>query len=275
MSARHSRAEPGSFSWRRIGAMVLRHIYLFRGSWPRLIELAYWPTVQVLTWGFINSFFHSHSSWVAQAAGVLLGAAIMWDVLFRSQISLSLSFLEEMYARHLGHLFVSPLRVHEWIVSMITMSALRSLIGLVPAVGLAWLLYHYSLFELGFPLIVFFLNLLLTGWSISLFVCALVLRFGLGAESLAWAVTFAITPVTGVHYPISSLPDWVQPISWSIPCSYVFEGMRVVMFDGTFRADLLGAAIGVNLLYFAVGAAVFLFTFQVARRRGLLINIGE
>ncbi|MBI4185135.1 MAG: ABC transporter permease [Proteobacteria bacterium] len=275
MSGPDRRPPLAAFSWRRVAAMVLRHVYLFRRSWPRLVELAYWPTVQMLTWGFINAFFRAHSSWVAQAAGVLLGAALLWDILFRSQISLALSFLEEMYARHLGHLFVSPLRVYELIVSLIAMSLIRTAIGMAPAIALAYVLYRYNLFELGLALIAFFASLFVTGWSIALFVCALVLRFGLGAESLAWAVMFAITPVTGVYYPIDSLPGWVQPISWSIPSSYVFEGMRAVMFEGVFRADLLAAATALNLVYLAVGAGVFLAAFHVARKKGLLLNVGE
>ena len=32
----------------RIGAMILRHVYLLRTSWPRLFELMYWPTIQIV-----------------------------------------------------------------------------------------------------------------------------------------------------------------------------------------------------------------------------------
>ncbi|MGA1562501.1 MAG: ABC transporter permease, partial [Gammaproteobacteria bacterium] len=96
------------FSPARIGAMIIRYAYLLRRSWPRMLELIYWPTVQMLLWGLISQFFVQHSTWVAQAAGVLLAAVMLWDVLFRAHLGVSLAFFEEMYARNMGHLFVSP-----------------------------------------------------------------------------------------------------------------------------------------------------------------------
>ncbi|MEX2643221.1 MAG: ABC transporter permease [Acetobacterales bacterium] len=262
-------------SLRRAGAVMLRHLYLYRASWPRLLELAYWPTVQMVLWGLISQFFQGHSDWVAQAAGVLIGAVILWDILFRSQIGMSVSFFEEMYARNLGHLFVSPLRPWEFVAALMGISALRVLCGAIPAAGLAWVLYAFNILSIGFPLLLFFLNLLVMGWAIALLVCALVLRQGLGAESLAWAVIFALAPLSGVYYPVSTLPDVIEPLAWALPSAHVFEGMRAVMFDGNFEAGHLAAAAGLNVIYLAVGAAIFLWAFRAARRHGLLLNIGE
>jgi hypothetical protein len=39
----------------RIAAMVLRYVYLLRSSWTRLLELIYWPAVQLFVWGFLQS----------------------------------------------------------------------------------------------------------------------------------------------------------------------------------------------------------------------------
>src|SRR3954469_18491872 len=147
-------------SVRRIAAMVLRYWYLLRGSWPRLLELAYWPTVQMILWGFISQFMATNSSWVAQASGVLIASVLLWDAMFRGQLGVSISFLEEMWSRNLGHLFVSPLRPYEWIIAMLAMSFIRVLIGVVPAMLLAIPLYHYSIFGLGLPFVAFFLNLM-------------------------------------------------------------------------------------------------------------------
>ena len=43
-------------------------------------------------------------------AGTLIGAVILWDILFRGQLGFSISFLEEMWARNLGNLMMSPLK---------------------------------------------------------------------------------------------------------------------------------------------------------------------
>jgi ABC-2 type transport system permease protein len=260
---------------RRIGAMVLRYVYVLRSSWPRLLELAYWPTMQMIIWGFITEFLYTNSSWVAQAFGVLLSAVILWDVLFRGQLGFSLSFLEEMWARNLGNLFVSPLRPIEHILAMMTMSLIRTIIGVAPAALLAIPLYHYSIFGLGLPLLAFFVNLLVMGWAVGLMVTGLVLRYGMGAENLAWFAIFALAPVSAVYYPVSALPEWLQWIAWALPSAHVFEGMRGVLVEHVFRADRLAIAALLNLLYIALGTVIYLRFFDLARRRGLLLQVGE
>ena len=262
-------------SFRRIGAMVLRYVYLLRGSWPRILELAYWPTVQMILWGFISQFFLTHSSWVAQAAGVLIAAVLLWDVLFRGQLGVSIPFLEEMWSRNLANLFISPLRPYELIVALLGMSFIRTFVGVVPAAFLAIALYHYSVFDLGLPLLSFFINLLVMGWAIGLVVSALILRYGLGAESLAWIAIFAVAPVSAIYYPVAVLPEWLQAVAWALPSAYVFEGMRAVMFEGVFRTDYLLKAVLLNIFYLGLGSAIFLYAFRVARREGLLLKMGE
>lgn len=259
----------------RIYAMMLRYFYLMRSSWPRVVELVYWPTVQMVLWAFTNQFLAEHSEWVAQAGGIFIGAILLWDVLFRSQLGVSVVFFEEMYSRNLGHLFVSPLRPHELVLALLTISLTRTLIGVGAAAGLALVLYHYSIFSMGLAVVAYFFCLAVMGWSIGLMVVAMVLRFGLGAESLAWAVIFAIMPLAGVFYPIETLPGWLQPAALALPAAHVFEGMRSVVVDGIFRYDLLMNAVLLDGLYLLVGSTVFLLAFRAARQRNLLLHVGE
>jgi ABC-2 type transport system permease protein len=128
---------------------------------------------------------------------------------------------------------------------------------------------------MGFPLVLFFFNLIVMGWAIGLLVVSLVLRYGLGAESLAWVAIFAVVPFSGVYYPIATLPGWLQPVAFLLPASHVFEGMRAIMIDDVVRWDLLATAGALNALYLGAGFAAFLLTFQRARRSGLLLNVGE
>ena len=264
-----------SGTWQRIWAMVLRHSYLLRSSWPRLLELAYWPTFQLLLWGFITTFFLQHSSWIAQAAGVLISAVLLWDVLFRANLGLALTFLEEMWARNLGQLFISPLRPSELIVSLMFISLIRTLISVTPAAFLALPLFDVWVFDLGLGLAAFFFNLMVMGWAIGLLVSGLLLRLGLGAESLCWLGIFLIAPITGIYYPVEVLPDWLEPVAWTLPSTYVFEGMRSVLFDQVFRWDLLAGAVCLNLLYLLLCSGVFLWMFRVARYQGKLLQQGE
>lgn len=264
-----------AISFRRIGAVMLRHLYVLRSSWPRILEMAYWPTMQMIIWGFVSTFFYSQSSWVAQAFGVLIGGVMLWDVLFRGQLGFSLSFLEEMWAHNLANLYVSPLRPAEHILALMAMSVIRTLIGVLPAAVLAILLYRFSIFSLGLPLIAFYLNLVLMAWAVGMVSTALLMRFGLGAENLVWFLIFLVAPVSAIYYPVSVLPGWLQPVAWALPSTHVFEGMREVMFNGNFDQRLFWSAVGLNALYLAVGLAIYVAAFHAARRRGLLFQVGE
>ena len=267
---------PGSvFSWRRVAAMILRNLYVLRRSWPRILELVYWPTMQMVLWGFITTFFVQHSSWVAQAAGVLISAVLLWDVLFRANLGIALPFIEEMWARNLGQLFVTPLRPYEFVVALTVMSAIRTVVAVAPASLLALPFYDVWVFQLGPPLVAFFANLLVMGWCVGLIASGLVLRAGLGAESLCWFGIFLLAPVSGIYYPIATLPEWLQVVAWAIPAAHVFEGMRSVLFDGVFRHDLLVNAVALNVVYLGLSAGFFLYIFRVARQFGLLLQQGE
>ena len=263
------------FSPGRVGAMLLRYLYLLRSSWPRTLELLYWPAIQMVLWGFTSQFLMTNSSYVARAGGVLLAAVMLWDVMFRGQLGVSVSFLEELWSRNLGHLFVSPLRPYEWVISLLAMSLVRVIIGVVPAALMAIPLYHYSIFTLGPPLIAFFALLLVMGWGLGLIIGALLLRHGLGAESLAWLAVFLLAPASAVYYPVSVLPAWLQYAAWALPSAHVFEGMREVMFHGVFRLDHFFAALALDIVYTAFGAVVFLYAFRQARERGALLQTGE
>jgi ABC-2 type transport system permease protein len=185
-----------AISGRRIGAMVLRYVYLLRSSWPRLLELIYWPAVQMLMWGFLQLYLAQNAGYFARAGGTFIGAVLLWDILFRGQLGFSVSFLEEMWSRNLANLMMSPLKPIEFVLSMMTMSVIRLLIGMVPVSLLAIAFFGFNLYNLGIALAVFFLNLILTSWAVGIFVSGVIIRNGLGAENLAWTIMFLLMPLT-------------------------------------------------------------------------------
>jgi len=261
-------------SLNRVCALLLRYLYVLRSSWPRIIEIAYWPTMQLIIWGFVSLHFGINQPEIT-ASGILISVVLVWDSLFRSHVSYTLSFLEEMWSRNLGNLFVAPLRAWELIMALASISLIRTLIGMVPAALLAIPFFGVSVFEMGIPLLAFFLNLVFTGWAISQMVTGILIRYGLGAESLTWVIPFMIAPVSCIYYPLSTLPDWMQQIAKLVPTSYVFEGMRSLLLQGEWRADLLMNAFMLNCIYFSLGLYVFFFCFHSARKNGLLLQSGE
>jgi ABC-2 type transport system permease protein len=260
---------------RRVFAMVLRHWYLLSSSWPRVFDLMYWPAVQMFMWGFLQMYVAQNSGFFARAAGTFVGAVLLWDVLFRGQLGFSISFLEEMYARNLGNLMMSPLRPAEFVLALMIMSMIRLAIGMVPVSLLAIAFFGFNLWGLGLGLAAFFVNLFLTSWSVAILVAGLLLRNGLGAESLAWGIMFMLLPLTCVYYPVDVLPHWLQLFAWMLPPTYVFEGMRASLIDHVFRADLMAQAFALNAVLFAVAVAGFLWLLKSARREGTLLQGGD
>src|SRR5271167_645335 len=271
-----SRAGPAVMpSLRRIGAMVLRYWYLLRSSWPRLLELIYWPAVQMLTWGFLQLYIGANSGFFARAGGTFIGAVLLWDILFRGQLGFSVSFLEEMWSRNLANLMISPLKPIEFVIALMTMSIVRLAIGMVPVSLLAIGFFGFNLYAMGLALAAFFANLILTSWAVGIFVSGLVMRNGLGAESFAWTVMFLLMPLTCVYYPVSVLPGWLQAVALVLPPTYVFEGMRSLLIEHIFRADLMWRALGLNAVWFGIGVFGFMRLLDASRRHGSLMQAGE
>lgn len=261
---------------RRIWGLVYRHLALYRRSPPRVIELMYWPILQMVVWGFITAYLAGVQNNVASVgAGILLGGVLLWEAALRSQMGFSISFLEEIWSRNLGHIFVSPLRPHELVAGLMVMSVLRAAVGVVPAMILAWLLYAFNILTLGPALVGFFAALIIMGWAVALGVTSLILRYGAGAEALAWSVLFGITPFAAVFYPVSVLPGWLQPFALALPAAHVFEGMRAALIEHRFAAGHMLAAFALNAVWLAAMWALFMRQFQSARVRGALLNIGE
>lgn len=262
-------------SLRRMTALVQRYIYLLRSSGVRVLELIYWPFLQMLTWGFLQKYLAGTTSPLAQAAGVLIGSVLLWDILFRSKIGFSTTFIEEMWSRNLGNLLISPLRPLELVAALSAWSIIRLSVGMIPVAFAAYLIFGFNLLDLGLPLAAFFAVLVLTSWSLGLIAAGVILRYGLGAEELAWSLAFLLLPLCCVYYPVSVLPDWLQAIALALPPTHVFEGMRGILIHHRFDVGELWWALGLNAIYLVVGYVTFSRFLASARVNGTLVQLGE
>ena len=277
MTATHTLREQTTAraSWGRIWAMVLRYWYVIRSSWPRTAELVYWPLVQMLTWGFLQSYLAQTTSFAAKAAGLFIGGVLLWDILVRSQLGFAVAFLEEIWSRNLGHLMMSPLRPSELVAALIIVSLIKLTVAMVPVAVLAYLFFGFNVLGLGIAFAFFFLNLVIMSWSLGLVSTGVVLRWGLGAESFAWLIVFVFLPLCCVYYPVTTLPAWLQPVALALPPTYVFEGLRGIVLQGVFEPVLMLKAFLLNLVYFAAGFAAFAYFLHSARVHGSLVQMGE
>ncbi|MBM3257195.1 MAG: ABC transporter permease [Candidatus Liptonbacteria bacterium] len=257
----------------RVSALLLRHLYLYKRSFPRLMDIFYWPVMELLVWGFLSVYLEKTQAAGVNIATILLGGIIFWDLLSRSQQAVSISFLEDVWERNFLNLFVSPLSITEFLASTFFVGVIRIiLVGIVASI-LAVLLYQFNIFIFGLYLVPFVINLFFFGWTLGLFTTGIILRYGTSAQILAFGFIFLIQPFSAVFYPISAMPGWAQWIAYIIPSSYVFEGMREVIATGTLGVANLSAAFLTNFFYLALVLWFFYRMFARVKVKGLLLKL--
>ena len=261
--------------WHKIYGLSLRHLYLIKSSLPRILDLIYWPSIQIFLWGFISKFFTVSSSYYNNTVGVILTAAILYDFLFRSSISYNMMFLEEIWSRNFTNLFIAPIKISEIIAALTLTAILRTLIGLVPAAILAIPLFGVSIFEIGAPLIFLLLSLYIFGVTLGLLVTSGLIRFGPSFENIAWASLFFLAPLGCIYYPIEILPEWLQLIAKILPLVHIFEEVRNILINDIINYYSIFKSAMISFLYFIFGVIIFYISHSGARERGTLINMGE
>jgi ABC-2 type transport system permease protein len=262
-------------NWNKIYALSLRHIYLIKGSFPRILDLIYWPTIQIFLWGFISKFFTLSSSYYNNTVGIILSAAILYDFLFRSSISYNMMFLEEIWSRNFTNLFIAPIKLSEIITALTITAIFRTLIGLLPASLIAIPLFGVSIFKIGPPLILLLITLYIFGITLGLLVTSGLLKYGPSFENIAWASLFFLAPLGCIYYPIEILPEWLQIIANLLPLVHIFEEMRAILINNIVNYNDVLKAFLISLVYFFIGVSMFYYSYDGAKKRGTLINMGE
>lgn len=255
---------------RRVGALMMRFLLLLRRDPSRVVDTFYWPLIDVVLWGFVTWFVIQRGIELPGALGVFLGAVILWNLFFRVSQDVSVSFLDDIWARSTVTIFASPLTLGEFSAAIMLLGVVKVALSLLAMAGVAWLLYAFDLFGLGFALLPFTANLILLGWSTGLVCMAIILRFGGRWAIVAWSLPVLLMPFSSVFYPESVLPPVARAIARAVPANHVFEGMRAVLIEHRMAWDRLWIATAENALYLALAAALVAFTFRVALRRGLL-----
>ncbi len=233
----------------RAGAIVVRQVYLLRGSPARVVPLFAWVAVDIVLWGFITKYLNAITASGLNFVPTLMGAVLLWDFLIRAMQGVTLTFFEDVWSRNFLNLFATPLSTYEYVGGLVLSSIMTSSVGLVAMILLASAAFGWSFLAYGSMMAPFVLVLFLFGIALGIFSSAVVLRLGPAAEWFVWPVPALLSPFAGVFYPLSTLPAWMRYIARLLPASYVFEGMRSIVLGGTAR--------GVTLLWGAVLAAIY------------------
>jgi ABC-2 type transport system permease protein len=256
----------------RVLGLLLRYLYLYRRSLARAMEIFFWPVMDLLVWGFLSTYLQRVAA--PAAVSYLLGAMILWDILYRCQQAITLAVTEDIWTRNILNIFVTPVRTSELLLATSLLGVVKSLAPALLLVAIAWFGYSFDLLALGPILAPFLASLLLFGWAVGMFTAALILRFGQAAEALVWGVPFLIQPISATFYPVDVLPGWLRPVALLLPSTHVFEGMRQALRQEAVSGRLLVAAFGLDLLYLGAGALFFAWMLRRVRDKGYLGRLG-
>jgi ABC-2 type transport system permease protein len=269
------RGKPFLLFLRRIWGLMLRHIYLHIGSWPRIVEMMYWPLINMLSWGFTSLYVVKRLTGATILQDLLVGGVLLNEIFTRTSLTMLVLFLEEVWSRNLGHLFASPMKFSDYTVGLVITALTRMGLSVIPAMFVAKYLFGFSILSLGWPLVAFIGLLTLNGCWYGLLVMAMLFRYGLAAEWLGWMSIWLLTPLVAPYYPVSILPHAMQYISWSLPATYVFESMKSIMGGNGVHADYLWISLALNTLYLVLAGFVFRQAYRGALRRGGILQVGE
>ncbi|GAB3508680.1 ABC transporter permease [Phytohabitans suffuscus] len=258
---------------RRIASVIRRDFFALRRDPPRMIDMVFWPTAELVLWGLVSMYLQQNRVHIAVA--MLLGAVLLWQVLHRAQGEVTFGFLFDVWSRNLLNVFVSPLSTLEYVAGLVLASVVKvtATIGVMSV--LAFTLYGFGVLTIGPGLVPFMAVLMIMGWALGIVAIACVIRFGQSAQIVAFILVFVFQPFAAVFYPLSVLPGPVQAVAALVPASHVFEGMRRVLAGGGVSWDGLAAAALLDLGYVAGAVAFLLYSLRYARQRGKLSKFGS
>lgn len=259
---------------RRIRVMVFRYVLLHLRSSARLFDVFFWPVMELFVWGFFTVYLRQNRlDPEGRILTTLVTGLVFWDVLYRSQQSVGLAFMEELWTRNVLNLLISPLRSWEWVVACCLYGLIKAGVVVAVLLPLAWALYAFDVTVVGLYFLPFMANLLLLGWSLGLITTGLILRWGHQAEALIWAVPFLIQPFSAIFYPLSVYPEWLKPLCLLLPSTHVMEGMRHVVETGFFPLTTAMRALGLNCVFMLLAVDFYARMLESGRENGRLVRI--
>jgi ABC-2 type transport system permease protein len=253
---------------RRASTIFKRNWYEMRHTPAEVFDLCYWPFFDLLAWGLLASFIEKGDVELPVPIAFLLGAALLWNVVWRVQNGINIAFLVETWTSNVIGLLASPMTTGEFIFGALIWTGFQLCVQLTIMTMLAWFVFNFGLFSIGVALVPFMAALMLFAVALAFFVLGMILRVGHGANAMAWGVAGIVQPLSAVYYPVSILPAWARAVAHALPTSHIFEAMRAVLAHQPAPWGRLWIALALDACYLVAGAWFCRRMFQTLRVRG-------
>lgn len=253
----------------RILGVFLRYFYVMRKGLHHLSDLFYWPLVDILLWGLTSAWMQSQDFHVQNLPLILMTALIFWQISWRGSVDISVTLLQELWQRNLVNFFSTPLKFSEWIIGILLLSLCKLAVSVAFGALAVYVLYSLNVFTVGWAFLPFAASLLIFGWTIGFLASSAIIYWGHGVEMFAWMIGGLFAPFSAVFYPVATLPGWAHAISWCLPTTYIFEGMRSILHKGIFPTHYFWISIALNAIFLTGAILLFRFMFEKSRHKGL------
>jgi len=257
----------------RIQAVVLRQWYEFISQWTRMFDTFFWPIIELMLWGL--TFFYIESAVPeVNLSKVIIGALIFSHFLYSIQRDFTMGFLQEVWDRNLYNVFATPVKKEEIIIGSAITTMIKTLILVVVITITAYMAFDFNFLDL-FPLFLGGLSIItLFGICFGILTTSFIFHFGSQVQILVWSGLTILMLFFCIYYPITALPEVLQPVAWSLPPTYVFEFVRDFINNQNIPSAtdwLLPFALA--FLYLFIAGWYFNHTFRKAHRRGWFVKM--
>jgi ABC-2 type transport system permease protein len=226
-----------------------------------------------VVFGFFSLFLSSRVD--GPAKHYLLLGMLLWEVVRVTQYSISLGAMWEVWSRNLTNLFVTPLRLQEYLVAAVISGAAKSLLILSVVSLIAFALFDFTITDVGIAnLALAFVDLSMFSVAVGLMVLGIVFRYGTRIQALAWGIIFLFQPLTAVYFPLDTLPGVLVTLAHALPPTYVFEMARDNLSDRAVQWDMVLLPFALNLVYLTAALWFFNAMQLSSKRSGQFAKLG-
>jgi len=265
-------------SFIRIYHLTKYYLLTFRNNIGRIILIVFWPFFDLLIWGYTTIYLQTNqnSENIQSMVAMIIGVFIFWTIVLKAQQEIAAQFNEDIYSKNLSNILISPIKNSEIIFALILSSMVKIIIISLVLIISSYMLYSFNLFKINTNFLYPLSILYLFGWSLGIMVTAIILRFGIKFEFLAWSLALFLQPFSCVFYPRTTLPYIFNIISWFIPSSYAFEYLRKIFLNNSYiQIDSTNLFFGliISLLYFLSSIIFFNYMMKSAKKNGTLARM--
>lgn len=235
------------------------------------VDIFWNSALQMLVFSFIAIAFSGTSH--AQYGQYIVAGMILWNIVWAAEYAFTIGILWEVWSHSLSTLFITPLTLEEFLTGQAISGVIKALLSIAVTATIGIVVFHFSIFVLGAPFILYFIELFLFGCSAGMIVLSLIFRWGTDVQSLAWSLVFLVQPFGAVFYPVEVLPSQVRWIAYAVPTTYIFETIRQQLRQGSIHIEYIVIGTLLNGVYLILSYLFLRGTFTKAKKSGGLTRM--